>query len=74
MKNLFSVFGNQTAPSTEQPAAFDLNEQDLEMVNGACGHDYCDNDDYDCDDDWDYDHSCEWNHRHHRHHRHHHHC
>ncbi len=72
MKNLFSVFGNQTATSTEQPAAFDLNEQDLELVNGACGdHHYDDDCDYDCDDnDWDYDHSCSWNHRHHRHHHH----
>lgn len=74
MKNIFSVFGAQSTVSNEQFNVVDLNEQDLEQVNGACGdHHYdddCHDDDWDCDD-WNYDHSCEWNHRHHRHHRHH---
>ena len=72
MKNIFSVFGTQSTSSNEQSIAFDLNEQDLEQVNGACGNG-CYNDDDDCYndcDDWDYDHSCNWNHRHHRHHHH----
>ena len=74
MKNIFSVFGTQSTSSNEQSISFDLNEQDLEQVNGACGGGYDDDDCYDDCDDWDYDHSCEWNHRHHRHHHHHHHC
>lgn len=71
MKNIFQVFGTQNAMIEEQPAALELNEQDLELVNGACGdhHDYDDDDCHrDCDD-WDYDHSDHWNRRHHRHHK-----
>ncbi len=72
MKNIFSVFGSSNTTSINENVAFDLNEQDLELVNGACGdscHDYDDDCHDDCDD-WDYDHSCGWNHRHHRHHKH----
>ena len=58
MKNIFGLFGNQSAASNEENVAIDLNEQELEAVNGVGGGDYC----YEDDDD---------EHRHHHHHRHH---
>lgn len=72
MKNIFSVFGGQSTTSINENVAIDLNEQDLEQVNGACGDDchYDDDDCYSDGDDWDYDHSDHWNRRHHRHHHH----
>ena len=64
---IFSAFSNKN--NTQDNVAFDLDEQDLEQVNGACGDGhYYDNDDDCCDyDDDDY---CS-RHHHHRHHRHH---
>ncbi len=68
MKNIFSAFGSKNTTSNNENVAFDLDEQDLEQVNGAGGGDcYYDDDDC-CDyDDDDYCHR----HHHHRHHRHH---
>jgi hypothetical protein len=69
MKNIFSVFGSQNN-NVQDNVAFDLDEQDLEQVNGAGGNGSCYDDDDSCDyDDDDYCHR----HHHHRHH-HHHHC
>ena len=68
MKNIFGLFGNQGAASNEENVAIDLNEQELEAVNGAGGGgDYC----YEDDDDYCYDDDDEHRHHHHRHHRHH---
>ena len=63
MKNIFGLFGNQN--TNEENTAIDLNEQELEAVNGGHGDDYC----YEDEDDYCYDDDDE--HRHH--HRHHHH-
>ncbi len=62
-------FGNKNNAASEENVAIDLDEQDLEAVNGASGGGDCyDDDDY-CDyDDDDYCHR----HHHHRHHHHHH--
>ncbi|GAC1447474.1 MAG: hypothetical protein NVS2B12_20900 [Ktedonobacteraceae bacterium] len=70
MKNIFRAFSSQSASSNEQ-SAVDLNEQDLELVNGAHrDHDCYEDDecyrDYnECDEDYDYER------RHRRHRRHH---
>ncbi|GAC1376214.1 MAG: hypothetical protein NVSMB44_45020 [Ktedonobacteraceae bacterium] len=70
MRNIFSVFGSQNSTNNGSALESELNEQDLELVNGASGSHYCYEDDddcyRDCEDDDDY--SCEHHHRHHRHH------
>ncbi|GAC1643482.1 MAG: hypothetical protein NVS4B9_35730 [Ktedonobacteraceae bacterium] len=69
MKNIFRVFSSQSSTISEQ-SAVDLNEQDLELVNGACGDHYCYEGDDDCYRDYD-DCEEEYEHRHRRHHRYH---
>ncbi len=66
MKNLFRGFGSKSTTSNEENVAIDLDEQELEAVNGACGDDYHYDDDDDCD--YDDDNYCH-RHHHHRHHR-----
>ncbi len=69
MKNIFSAFGSKNTTSNNENVAFDLDEQDLEQVNGAGGGGDCYYDDDDCCD-YDDDDYCH-RHHHHRHHRHH---